>query len=113
MFANTVDDSKCYVDNQGNRGLNYPVHEQLAQHLKGSILEVKRPEPYESLKVKVYAAKEGAVAFLMVLNKDVGKEHTVRLAMPGEYDLVLRLPARSYTTLLLNGDDVKVSGIGS
>jgi hypothetical protein len=37
---------------------------------------------------------------------------TVRLVLPGEYDLILRLPARSYTSLLLEGDAMTVSGVG-
>jgi polyphosphate kinase len=111
MFANTVNDSKCYIDRQGNEGLNYPVHEQLAQYFKGSILQVVRPVPYASLKVKVYAAKDGTTMFLMVLNKDMKKEHTVRLAVPGAYDLVVRLPAASYISFLLSGDEVTVSGV--
>ena len=111
MFANTVDDSKCYVDKRGDRGLNYPVHEQLAQHFKGSLLAVECSQPYESFKVKVYAAQDGPETFLMVLNKDVAASHTVRVVLAREYDLVLRLAPRSYTSLVLKDGEVTVSGV--
>ena len=55
----------------------------------------------------------GSACFLMVLNKDVQSDHTVRLTIPGEYDVVLTLPARSYTSLLLEGESITVSGVGS
>jgi hypothetical protein len=34
------------------------------------------------------------------------------VVISGEYDLVLRLPPRSYTSLLLEADSVTVRGIG-
>lgn len=113
IFANTPDQAKCYVDKEGNEGLNYPVHEQLARRFRGSLLEVKRSEPYEAVKVKLYAARDADSTFIMLLNKDVSGAHTVRVVVSGEYDLVLRLPPRSYTSLLLEGESVTVSGIGA
>jgi|WetSurMetagenome_2_1015567.scaffolds.fasta_scaffold22809_3 hypothetical protein len=113
MFANTPEDSKCYISKTGQRGLNYPVHEQLAQNLAGTMLEVERPVAYNELRVKVYAAQTDETTFLVVLNKDVRDSHTIRIVLPGEYDLSLRLPARSYTSLLLEGDAIAVSGIAA
>jgi hypothetical protein len=112
IFANTPQQAECYLSKTGEAGLSYPVHEQLARHLKGSLLEVERPTPYDSLKVKVYVAQDGETFFLMVLNKDVAAEHTVRLVLPGAYDLSLTIPARSYTSLLLEGETITVSEIG-
>jgi hypothetical protein len=115
IFANDTQQAKCYLDRQGRGGLNYPAHEQLAQQFRGIILQVDRPVPYESLKVKVYAAKNGAGYFAVLLNKDVGKEHTIRLHIdgPGEAgtELALRLPARSYTSVLLMDGSATVSGV--
>jgi hypothetical protein len=48
----------------------------------------------------------------VLLNKDAASEHTIRLVAAGEFDLTLRLPARSYTSLLLNRDGVMVTGVG-
>jgi hypothetical protein len=112
MFANDTDQAECYVDKQGNRGLNYPVHEQLARHFRGSILQVERPAAYSSLRVKTYVAREGEGYFIMVLNKDAASEHTIRLMLAGEFDFTLRLPARSYTSLTVDGDGVMVAGVG-
>ena len=111
MFANTVDDSKCYVSKTGVKALSYPVHEQLAQEFKGSQLEVKRSDSYDSVKVKLYAARHEQKTFIMVLNKDVASGHTVRLVLPGEYDVLLTLPARGYTSLLLDGAGITISGV--
>jgi hypothetical protein len=113
MFANETEQAESYVDKQGNRGLNYPVHEQLAQYFRGSLLEVKRPVAYSSLRVKAYVAQNGDDYFVLLLNKDAVLENTIRLVRSGEFDLVLRLPPRSYTSLLLRGDEILVSGIGS
>lgn len=112
MFANETDQAKCYVDKQGNRGLNYPVHEQLARYFRGSILQVGRPIAYPSLRVKAYVAKGADGYFIVVLNKDAASERTIRLVLAGEFDLTLRLPARSYTGLILNQDGVMVTGVG-
>jgi hypothetical protein len=112
MFANETDQAKCYIDRQGNRGLNYPIREQLAQYFKGSILQVQRPLPYSSLRVKVYAAKDGEDYFILVLNKDVQNEHTIRLLIPGQYDFTLRLSAHSYNSVMIEQGNVIVSGVG-
>lgn len=112
MFANETDESKCYVDKQGSRGLNYPVHEQLAQYFRGTILQVERPIPYSDLRVKVYVAQEGGAYFVVLLNKDAERDHTVRLIGPGDFDLALRLPARSYTSLLLGQEEGLITGVG-
>ncbi len=112
IFANDPDQAKCYVDKEGNEGLNYPVHEQLARHFTGSLLEVQRSEPYKAVKVRLYAARDSDSTFVIVLNKDTSSPHTVRVVISGEYDLVLRLPPRSYTSLLLEADSVTVRGIG-
>lgn len=112
MFANETDQAKCYIDRQGNRGLNYPIREQLAQYFKGSILQVQRPLPYSSLRVKVYVAKDGEDYFILVLNKDVQNEHTIRLLIPGQYDLTLRLSAHSYNSVIIEQGNVIVSGVG-
>jgi len=113
LFANETDQAECYVDKQGNRGLSYPVHEQLAQSFEGSILQVERPADYSALRVKAYVAQDGDTFFVMLLNKDVEDEHTIRLRMGGEFDLTLRLPARSYTSLLVQQDEVLVTGVGT
>ncbi len=112
IFANETEQAKCYLDKQGKKGLSYPVHEQLAQYFTGSILQVQRPAPYSSLRIKVYVARNGDNYFILLLNKDVQSEHTIRLAKSGEFDFVLQLPARSYTSLLLRQNEIIVSGIG-
>ncbi|MCL5742857.1 MAG: hypothetical protein M1541_02855, partial [Acidobacteria bacterium] len=38
IFAGSTDQAKCYVDNRGNRGINYPVQEQLATYFEGELL---------------------------------------------------------------------------
>jgi hypothetical protein len=111
MFANTVDDSKCYADKNGRQGLNYPVHKQLVEHFKGSLLAVDRSQSYESLKVKVYTAQNGPETFVVVLNKDAAAGRTVRVMIAGQYDLTLRLAPRSYTSLLLSDGRISVSGV--
>jgi hypothetical protein len=113
MFANTNDQSKCYIDKQGNRGTNYPVHEQLAQYFAGEILNVDRSADYDKLRVKVYAARKDKRYFIMILNKDVTDEATVRVTLPGQPDLTIRLPRRSYTSLLIDEKNITVSGIGN
>jgi hypothetical protein len=112
VFATETDQAKCYLDMQGNPGLNYPVHEQLAQHFRGSILQVERPVAYSLLRIKAYVVQDGDGYFILLLNKDAEREHTIRLVRVGEFDLVLRLPARSYTSVLLNRDGVLVAGVG-
>jgi hypothetical protein len=113
MFANEANQAECYIDKQGNQGPNYPVHEQLAQYFSGDILNVIRSTHYDQLKVKVYVARHDEGYFILILNKDVANEQTVRVALPGELDLTLRLPHRSYTSILVAGDNITVSGIGN
>ena len=111
-FANETDQAKAYLDRQGNRGLSYAVHEQLARYFRGSILDVRRPVSYSALRVKVYVAQDGDGYFVVLLNKDAEHEHTIRLVRAGEFDLALRLPARSYTSVLLNQEGILVTGVG-
>ena len=113
MLATSTQQAEAYVDTAGNRGLSYPVREQLATSLKGTILRVTRSVAYEKLRVNVYAAKSGSRWFVMVLNKDVAHEHTVRITLPGQLDLVIRLPRRSFTSLSLDAEGLAVSGIGN
>jgi hypothetical protein len=48
----------------------------------------------------------------MILNREAGQTQNVRLILDGEVDVVLRLPPRSCTSLIVKGDEVRVSGIG-
>ncbi len=111
MFANDAQQAKCYIDNQERAGSNYAVHAQLARHLRGVMLTVTRPLPYEQLRVKVYAARDGDTTFVMLLNKDAEREHAVRVMLPSKLDLSLRLPPRSYTGILSEPAGVIVTGI--
>jgi hypothetical protein len=113
MFGDSVDMHKAYFDRRGRKGVNYPVHEQLAQYFSDEILNVTRSTKYDQLKVKVYAARQDDRYFIMILNKDVTNEQTVRVTLPGQLDLAFRLPRRSYTSLLIEEDDITVSGIGN
>lgn len=113
MFANSGDQAKCYIDRKGNRGANYVIHEQLAQYFAGEILSVDRSIDYDQLKVKVYAARKDKQYFVMILNKDVANEATVRITLPGQFDLTIRLPRRSYTSLIVDEKGITVSGIGN
>jgi hypothetical protein len=112
-FANSNDQAKCYIDKQGNPGANYPVHAQLAQYFAGDILTVGRSLAYDNLKVKVYAARKNNGTFVMILNKDVNNDSTVRVLLPGRLDLIIRLPRRSYTSLIVDEHGIIVSGIGN
>ena len=111
-FADSPQQAEAYIDRSGRRGASYPVHEQLAGHLSGTMLAVGASVPYETVRVKVHAARNAAGTFVMLLNKDASLARTVRLTVEGDLDLVVTLPARSYTSLLLHGDDVVVSCIG-
>jgi hypothetical protein len=68
---------------------------------------------YDTLRVKVYAARQDDHYFVMILNKDVDEEATVRVTLPGQLDLTVRLPRHSYTSLLLDENGISVSGIGN
>jgi len=113
MFGDSVDMHKAYFDRKGNLGVNYPVHEQLAKHFAGEILNVDRSIDYDNLKVKVYAARQDSEIFVMILNKDVNNEATVRIILSGQFDLIIRLPRRSYTSLIVDEKSITVSGIGN
>jgi hypothetical protein len=113
MFGDSVDMHKAYFDRKGNLGVNYPVHEQLAEHFAGEILNVDRSIDYDNLKVKVYAARKDSEYFVMILNKNVNNESTVRIILSGQFDLIIRLPRRDYTSLIIDEKSITVSGIGN
>jgi hypothetical protein len=113
MFGDSINMHKAYFDREGNRGVNYPVHEQLAEYFAGEILNVDRSIDYDNLKIKVYAARKDNETFVMILNKDVDNEFTVRIVLPGQFDLKLRLPRRSYTALIVDENGITISGIGN
>ena len=113
MFGDYVDHHKSYFDRNGNLGPNYPVHEQLAQYFSGEILNVDRSVDYNNLRVKVYATRQGTKYFIMVLNKDVDHEATIRITLleRERLDLKVRLPCRSYTSLIIDDDNITISGV--
>ena len=113
MFGDSVDMHKSYFDREGNLGTNYPVHEQLAQYFSGEILNVNRSVNYENLKAKVYAVRHDENYFIMILNKEVNQEINIRITLPQRLDLTFRLPRRSYTSLIFDGSNVTISGIGN
>ncbi len=112
MFANSTQQAEAYVTTAGERGLGYPVHEQLATSFAGDLLQVRRSVAYDKAKVKAYAARSGERLFVMLLNKDVARERTVRVRAAGRLDLTIRLPRRSYVSITLDPTGVTVSGIG-
>jgi hypothetical protein len=85
----------------------------MARYFTGTMMQVERTPEGATPRVKVYAARDGERTFVMVLNKDVDDEPTVRITLPGELDLTIVLPRRSYTSLLIEGEEVLVSGIGN
>jgi hypothetical protein len=113
MFGNTVNQHKAYFDRDGNKGVNYPVHEQLARYFVGEILNVGRSVDYDQLKVKVYAVKKDERYFILILNKDVENEQVIRVTVTGQLDLVVKIPRRSYTSLVITENDIVISGIGN
>jgi hypothetical protein len=113
MFADSTQQAEAYLDRSGRRGANYPVRDQLARSFRGEILAVTRSIPYGKVRVKVYPARSGAGHFVLVLNKDVAHERTVRVRLAGSFDLTLRLPPRSYTALSDGPTGMTVSGIGN
>jgi hypothetical protein len=113
MFADSTQQAEAYLDRFGHEGLNYPVREQLAINFSGDLVTVARSLPYDTVKVKVYAARSGSRFFVMILNKDVSHERTVRVRLASRFDLTIRLPRRSYVSLISDGTGVTVSGIGS
>ncbi len=112
MFGNSVNMHKAYFDREDNWGVNYPIHEQLAQYFTGEILNVERSIDYDHLKVKVYATRKDKNYFVMILNKDVGSESVIRVTLPEQLDLTIRLPCRSYVSLVINKNDIVISGVG-
>jgi hypothetical protein len=112
-FANSPQQSKAYLDRFGGHGPNYPVRAQLARYLAGEMLSVSGSAPYDTMKVKVYAFGSGGDYFVMILNKDASAAHAVRVRLPGQFDLTVNLPSRSYTSLVVDGKGVTVSGIGA
>jgi hypothetical protein len=112
MFANSTQQAEAYVTTSGERGLGYPVHEQLATSFAGDLLQVRRSVTYDKAKVKAYAARSGERLFVMLLNKDVARERTVRVRAAGRLDLTIRLPKRSYVSLVADATGVTVSGLG-
>ncbi|MCX5991008.1 MAG: fibronectin type III domain-containing protein [Chloroflexi bacterium] len=111
MFGDSVNQHKAYFDRQGNLGPNFPVHKQLAERFSGEILEVGRTVPYDDLKVKVYGTHKGDSYFVMILNKDVDRGHTIQVTLDDRFDLTLRLPKRSYTSLTVSSEGIEVSTI--
>jgi hypothetical protein len=113
MFGNSPQFAEAYLDRSDNHGANYPMRLQLATDFSGTMLDVGRSVAYDQLKVKVYAVRSGARRFLVILNKDASHEHTIRLTLPAQLDLTVRLPRRSYTSLTLDKTGCVVSGIGN
>jgi len=112
MFANSTQQAEAYVTTSGEKGLGYPVHEQLATCFAGDLLQVRRSVPFDNAKVKLYAARSGERLFVLLLNKDVARERTVRVRAAGRLDLTIRLPKRSYVSLIVDPTGVTVSGLG-
>lgn len=113
MFGDSVEMHKSYFDRYGNIGSNYPVHEQLAQYFSGEILNVDRSVDYDNLKIKLYATRQDTNYFLVILNKDVDQENTIRVTLPECLDLKVRLPSQSYTSIIIKDNNVTISGIGN
>ena len=61
---------------------------------------------------RTFRCEYGGRVFVMILNREAGQTQNVRLILDGEVDVVLRLPPRSCTSLIVKGDEVRVSGIG-
>ena len=113
MWGDSLDHHKSYFDRDGNQGVNYPVHEQLARHFRGEILTVDRSSSYDDTLVKLYAVRSAPGRyFFVILNKDVEHEATIRVAWSIQ-ELTIRIPPRSYTSLIVSGNQITVSGIGN
>jgi len=112
MYGDSVDMHKAYFDREGNHGYSYEVHDQLAQYFSGNMLNVERSVDYDNLKVKVYATRQADTKyFIMILNKDVDHEASIRITLPEHLDLKVRIPNRSYTSIIIDDDDITISGI--
>ena len=112
LGANSVDQAKCYLAQPLQQGVNYPVFQEISRFFKGELLEVKLDPIMPDNRIKVYASTDGEATFAMVLNKHVSNAQVIRLILPGELDLTLKLPAHSYTSITITGNIVQVSGIG-
>ena len=111
IFGDTINHHKSPFDRDGNIGANYAVQEQLAHYFSGEILQVNRNQDYELNRVKVYATRQGTSYFIMILNKDVGSEHTIKLIFPDVLELTIRIPQRSFTSIIIDKNNVVISGI--
>jgi len=111
ILGNTINHHKSPFDREGNIGTNYAVQEQLAQYFSGEILQVNRNQDYELDRVKVYATRQGRAYFIMMLNKDVDREHIVKLMLPDRLELIIRIPQRSFTSIRIDENNVIISGI--
>jgi hypothetical protein len=47
----------------------------------------------------------------MILNKDVDSEHTVKLVLSDVLELTIRIPQRSFTSIIIDKKNVVISGI--
>jgi len=111
VFANSNDQAKCYYDIKGHAGKNFPVYHEIAGNLKGQMLLVRQDPGIESNRIRIHAYQNEGEMFIMILNKHVSEAQTIRLDISGKYDLSLKLPACSYTSLLIDRDTVMISGI--
>jgi hypothetical protein len=112
VFANSTDQAKCYLDRQGQEGVNFPVHAQIAENLRGETLQAEKSPAEAAPRLRVYAARRDGRVFVMILNREVSQVQAVRITLPGELDVAIRLPPRSYTSLIVDHEQVLVSGIG-
>ena len=101
LGAYSVDQAKCYFTRDWDQGVNFPAFQNISRYFKGTLLEVKQDPIVPGSRLKVYASKDGEFTFIMLLNKVVRSPQVVRLIIPGEIDLTLNLPARSYTSILI------------
>jgi hypothetical protein len=113
MFGNSIDMHKAYFDREGNLGANYSVHEQLAENLLGQIIKVDRTMDYDNLKVKVYATRKDGNYFIFILNKDVKSAHTIEVNLPNRLNITMRIPQRSYTSIIIDDSRLFISGMGN
>jgi len=112
MFGDSLQMHKAYFDREGDRGTNYPVHEQLARYFTGRLLKVNRTDSYDNRRVKVYPAKDGRRRFIVLLNKDASRSHPISLNLPGRLNLTINLAPRSYNAVMINDGTIYISGIG-
>ncbi len=113
LGANSVDQAKCYLAQPLQQGVNYPVYQEISSYFKGDLMEVKQDPIMQDDRIKVYVSTDGDDTFIMLLNKDVSNPQVIQLVMPGEFDLTLKLPVHSYTSISMTGNIVQISGIGN